>query len=330
MLERMTDIFQENFLLFVIGALLFLLIVGTKFLYDIFAVSKEEVQKASNIITANVNQEDKLIQAEIELAKKRAKRAKRKYPFKKTYKEWVFYGGTKKGFFLTLGIGYSLTFLLYFLLCRDLILSFIFSLYFFLVFYMVLEQKGKRNKRNYLRGFSQALEIMEASIGAGNSLESAMVMVTRRDTINKKIIQEFTILNNNLKTNMSLSAALERFYERNKEFDEFSLFAIVLQFFVKKGGRNLKEMFNIMRASVNDKIEIETKVETKITSYKFLFIIFVVGAVAVSLLGNIFMKDFYKNLLAQGIMGYLKAFGSTALMYLSVVMFNNAVRGAVK
>lgn len=264
---------------------------------------------------------------------KEAKKKKRelkgiKYPFKKIVDEYVFFGGDWRKLVKYVLFGYVITFLIYLVITRSILCSIIFSIYFFLIAYMILSSKNKKKRMSYLKSFSSALEILSSSIEAGDSLESAITNIQKRERLNPKILNEFAILSNNLKSNMSLDESLEHFWKRNNVFEEFSMFVIVLQFFMKSGGRNLSKMFNTMKVSVQQKVENYSTIESKIGSYNMLFKIFVFVNIGFSLIGGLFIDNFY-NTLSNGL-GILQAVGSVVLTFMATYIFNMFVRGAAE
>lgn len=286
-----------------------------------------KAKKNRKSLIEGLSQEDavKIVKEE---KKKKREVNKIRYPFKKIVDEYIFFGGDWHKLVKYILFGYIITFLIYLIITHSILCSFIFSIYFFLIAYLILTSKNKKKRMSYLKSFSSALEILSSSIEAGDSLESAISNIQKRERLDSKILNEFAILSNNLKSNMSLDESLEHFWKRNNVFEEFSMFVIVLQFFMKSGGRNLSKMFNTMKISVQQKIENYSTIESKIGSYNMLFKIFIFVNVGFSLIGGIFIDNFYKTL-SSGL-GILQSLGSVGLTFMATYIFNMFVRGAAE
>lgn len=297
-----------------------------------FKEKRNESKKIYNIIEGVTDQE-KAIELKKEIEKKKQEKNKKKP--KKTnalvqlYKEYLFFDGSKLKFFLTIGLGTLGCFLIYILLSKNVLISLILSLLFLVVYYLIIESNLKKKRIKYIKSFVTSLEVISSSIIAGNSLEEALLTVTRRERLNSKLRREFILLTNNLKSNISLEEALENFSQRNYLFEEITMFCIVIQFFQKSGGRNMARIFESLKKSLNQKVENYSLIESKISMYTVCFNIFAIVELAATIICPFFFENFYENIAATTL-NMLKLVGSVAVTCFAVVLFKNSIKRAAE
>lgn len=320
-----------TYVIITVIAVVVVLIVNAVF--SIFSDAKDKKTRAIKIVEGTSDLErglelKKSRRKDNELDKKKVKK-KKKIPFIDLYQQYLFFGGTKKKFWLTIIIGYIAFVGVYFIFSKNIIISLILSLLYLVLWYVFTESSIKKKRINYLKSFVSCLDIISSSIQAGNSLEESFYSIIKRDKINPRMKTEFTILSNNLKSNIPMEEALERFLQRNNLFSEFSMFVIVIQFFVKSGGRNMKKIFSSLQTSLNQKVENYATIEGNLTQYVMAFNLFLVLEVAATFIAPIFLKDFYTNVAAD-FLGYLKLAGSVLLAVFCTYMFKSSIKTAAE
>jgi|SRR5690554_5189717 len=294
--------------------------------YIFFKIIQREQEKRTRTIKVISGSKASALKEEFKGNQPKKKKKKRKNnSFKDLFKQYLFFGGTKSKLIKSFTFGYLGVLFFYLLLTRHLLISIILSFLYILAFYTILESNTKRKRLAYIKSFSSSLDIITASVHAGNSIEEAIKTITKRENIGEIIKREFTLLNNNLKSNIPLEESLERFRERNSMFEEFSMFVIVVQFFVKSGGRNVKNVFTSMQQSLNQKIENYSTIESKIVSYQFAFNAFVILEILATFIGPIFITNFYTNI-ASSLEGIVKVVASVVLTILSVFFFKSMIK----
>lgn len=246
------------------------------------------------------------------------------------FKEYIFFKGSPIKFFAGLLLGYSLFMLIFYLLSKDVLLSVILALAYFNYFYVFIDKKNEKHRTAYIKHFSMSLKTITASVEAGNSFETALDSLTKRDHLNFKIKEEFAILSNNLKSNMPLDEALERFWKRNSMFPEFAMFVIIMQFFSKKGGSNLGEVLLGLEETLDKKISNYSEIETELGINKMLMdgLTYLIPIALVII--PLFMPTFFVKLTSSGSMGYIKALGFVALYLFGVIFFKRMVRNTAE
>lgn len=317
----------------IIGVISIVLVLIVNAVFSIFADAKDRKKKAIKIIEGTSDLErglelKKSKKKDNEKDKKKIKK-KKKIPFIDIYQQYIFFGGTKRKFWLTIILGYLGFVGVYFIFSRNILISLILSLLYLVLWYVLTENNVKRKRLHYLKSFVSCLDIISSSVQAGNSLEESFNSIIRRDKINPKMKTEFTILSNNLKSNIPMEEALERFLQRNNLFSEFSMFVIVIQFFVKSGGRNMKKIFSSLQTSLNQKVENYSTIEGNLTQYTMAFNLFLILEIAASFVAPLFLKDFYTNIGAST-MGYIKLIGSVVLAVFCTYMFKSSIKTAAE
>ena len=268
---------------------------------------------------------DKALKKE-EKKKLKQERRKRKNPFYKLYFQYCYFGGSKKKFWILLSCGWLLVLLLYLLITKfDFIIALLNSTLYFACFYTVLELKMRKKRMSYVKGFTSALDSMTSSIFAGNSFEEAIKIISERETIYAPIRHEFEIINNNLTSGIPINEALDDFAKRNFLFEEFSMFSIVMQFYIQSGGKNMKNIFSSLQKTLNTRLENYSIISSSIFQYQMAFFAFFVVEIGATLIIPLFSKGFY-TIIASSVYGYLALAGSIALTLLATFLFNNSIR----
>ncbi len=309
--------------------LLFILFITFMYITNKIVIRLKEKANKTESLIKGLRVED---QIKFEKTEKRNKFKNnlltKKYPFKKILSEYHFFGGEYKSLIIKLSVGFVSSFLIYFILTKNFLLSLIFSFLFFLLFYNRIDGMNKKMRMSYLKSFASSLEIISSGLEAGNSLETSFLSIQKKETLNAKIIKEFAILNNHLKSGASLNDALDKFWDRNKMYDEFAMFVIILQFSAKDGGAGLKKIFLTMKASLTTKVENYSLIESKISSYKMMFKIFTMLGIGATLFGNFFMPGMYEHLSTP--IGYAQALGGIVVIFLANFLFNGMIRSAAE
>lgn len=255
---------------------------------------------------------------------------KKKFFLKRFYDEYVFFYKNGKPLFFVAVIGYFLTALVLYLLSNSVAISFILAFSFIILEYIFIDNKTAKARKKYIKGFASAISVLSTSTEAGNTLEKGINSVVNRDTINTRIRYEFSLINNDLKRNISLEEALEHFYKRNSGFQEISMFVVVVQFFSKKGGDGLRLIFQELSQNLNNKINNYAEIDSEIGIYKVLMNIFIYGYFGVLLVINIFMPTFYPDLIDQGVTGILKVIFSVFLYGFGIWFYKTMLRNSAE
>lgn len=261
--------------------------------------------------------------------KKVSKKLKKQNSLILLYKEYIFFGGNKKKFVLQIVIGYFCVFLVYFCLTEDYLLSVIFGITYLIIFYVLVDGKNTKLRKRYIKSFSLSLRTLAVSVEAGSSFPQALATISKRETIDFKIRDEFAILTNNLKSNKTLEQALDEFWKRNNLFQEFSMFVIVMQFYSKKGGRGLSAILQNLEKTLNTKIENYSEIDSEIGMYSMLFYAILVVYCGFTLLVKFFQPTFFASLSGTP-GGYVKVAGSVFLLFLGVKFFKGMIRTAAE
>lgn len=317
------DIFTDNFKYFLIFLIAFF---GIIFLYHLSKAIKNYVTYNKKvrliILDSDSNAKVKALKAEY---KKPKKTKIKENAIVKLYKEYMFFDGTKKKFIFSLILGYVISFVIFFVLSQNYGLAAILSIAYFDLFYIFIDRRNEKQRKRYIRSFSLALRTLTASVEAGNSFEEAVSTIIKRDTIGSKIRTEFAYINNGLKSNKSLEEVLNDFWARNNMFTEFSMFVIVMQFYSQKGGDGLAKILIKLEKTLEDKVESYSEIDTELGIHKTLMNVLIYGYFVFLLGVKLFMPGFYIDIAYDSI-GYLKALGSVALLFVGTVYFKNMVR----
>jgi Flp pilus assembly protein TadB len=299
--------------------------------------SKSEKRKISEVINGNqevVKISDAQAERRKEDEKERKKKKLEKNAFYQIYSQYIFFGGTRLKLILLVLGGWGIAFVVYLMFTLrfggvNILASFLLSLLYPILLYMFLETYLKKKRMRYIKGFVSSLGTMNSSIAAGNSLETAIKTVSERENIYKPVKEQFTILSNNIISGIPLNDALESFIKRNYLFEEFAMFAIVIQFFVKSGGKNMKRIFEALQKSLSRKQENYDTIEGNLVSYTMAFDAFLIIEVLASFVVPFFVPAFYTNMTADAL-SIIKMFGSIILTLISVYVFKNSIRNAAE
>jgi len=258
------------------------------------------------------------------------KKKKKTFFIKKLYQEYVFFYDSAKAILISSLIGYVIFVLIFYLLCNDVLLATILALSYLVVEYIFIDGRITKARKKYVKDFSSAISVLSTSTEAGNTLEKGILAVTKRDTIGKKMKEEFGRINNDLKNNKPLDEALENFYKRNSMFQEVSMFVVIIQFFNKKGGDGLRDILDELSQSLNTKINNYSEIDAEVGLYKILMNFFIYGYFACILVVKMFMPTFYANILDQKTTGYLKVLVSMFLYILAIYYYKSMMRNSAE
>ena len=333
MLENVKQFFLEYGEYF-IYAIICLIVLGIFiFTFKLATLKRKEREKTIRLVKGTSDffkvSEENAKKKEQKKAMKREKR-KRKNPFYQLYFQYLYFGGTKKKFWLITICGWLACVMLYLLVTGfNIIVSIISSILYFAILYTITELKMRKKRMSYIKGFVSALDSMTSSIFAGNSFEEAIANISQKKTIFAPIRHEFEIINNNLKSGIPLNEALDDFAKRNYLFEEFSMFSIVMQFYIKSGGRNMKNIFNSLQKTLNQRLENYSTISSSIFQYQMAYTAFFVVEIGATVLVPFFSPGFY-TVVSSSLMGYGMYFGSIALTLLATFLFNNSIRKAAE
>lgn len=253
---------------------------------------------------------------------------KRFMSFRNLYKEYIYFGGTKLSFIQKLIYGYLIFFVIYLLISFEVVPSLILALLYFVIFYLWIDRKNTKNRKKYMKAFSMSLRVICSSLDAGNSFQVAIKNIISKNTIMERLKREFVLLDNNLRTNMSLDEAMDAFYKRNNMFQEFSMFVTIVQFSTKKGESGLKKVLTGLQETMEKKIENYSEIDSEIGMYQTIFYIIILAEVAITFLIKLFKPEFFVTM-STG-MGPLKLIGSVICAFASVIVFKNMIRNAAE
>lgn len=261
--------------------------------------------------------------------KKKIKK-KKEFFLKKFYKEYVFFYGNGKPVIAVAFAGYAVFVVIFYLIIGSIPYALIFALTFDIIEYIFVENKTSKARKKYIKDFASAINVLSTSTEAGNTFEKGIATIVSRNTIGERIRNEFALISTDLKNNKPLEEALESFYKRNSGFQEISMFVVVVQFFNKKGGDGLREIFSELSQSLTNKINNYSEIDAEIGIYKMLMNFFIYAYFAILLFIPMFMPTFYPNLLDAGFTGYVKAFGSIFLYLFAIWFYKSMLRNSAE
>ena len=315
---------DASWLKYVFYGLIFLLVI--LILFTLFKVIKENLNKKKKLKEMLQLGDDKVSkQIGIETDKLKNKTKKQNF-LKKLITEYGYYGGNQKKLLIITISGYLIFTLLLFLISKSIVIAMILALTWLTVVYVFVDNKNSKNRKIFIKSFSQALRTLSASIQSSGSFESGVQTIMNREGINEHVRKEFTIINNDLKNNKSLNEIMEEFWKRNSTIPEFAMFAIVIQFFSKTGGAGLAKILSQLEDSLNQKVINYDKVDAELGVNKVLMNIFIYGFMLALFIVPIFKTDFYPSIVDSGMIGILKTLGSAGLHLFSVVLFKGMIR----
>ena len=137
-----------TYVIITVIAVVVVLIVNAVF--SIFSDAKDKKTRAIKIVEGTSDLErglelKKSRRKDNELDKKKVKK-KKKIPFIDLYQQYLFFGGTKKKFWLTIIIGYIAFVGVYFIFSKNIIISLILSLLYLVLWYVFTESSIKKNQ----------------------------------------------------------------------------------------------------------------------------------------------------------------------------------------
>lgn len=265
----------------------------------------------------------------VEETKKKEKKKKKDFFIVKMIKEYIFFfGSAKKVIFLAV-FGYLALFVVMYLVTNEILFSILISFSYFGLLYMHLDGKISKKRKQYIKDFASAINVLYTSAEAGNTIEASIKQVVERDTIGPRMRTEFGNINKDLLNNMSLSDALESFYERNKTFQEVGMFVIIMQFYAQKGGDGLKDILSDIAESLNGKITAYAEIAAELGIYSALINVFVYGYFCLLIGIKVFMPTFYPEMFDYG-MQYVQAFASVFLYIFAIWFYKSMMRGTAE
>jgi Flp pilus assembly protein TadB len=243
--------------------------------------------------------------------------------------QYLFFGGSIGGIAGIFLGGYAAAFCAYLAVSRNALIAFVLAALYPAVAYMMLGASMKKKRIEYIKSFVMAIGIVGSAFSAGNSFPEAIDMVVRRDSLGEKIRREFAVMGNQIKSGSSLTKAVNDFTERNRMFEEFSMFGIAIEFYETNGGRGIGRMFSTMEKSLTRKIENYAEIEAKISSYERMVRIFLLLEMTASLIATFFVPNFYVTVASSGT-NMLEMAGGVALSMASSFLFEMIVRDAAE
>lgn len=261
---------------------------------------------------------------------KEKKKKKKEFFLKKFYNEYCFFFKNGRPMIIIALVGYAIFVVIFYILSNSIPYSLIFAFSFDIIVYIHYDGKTTKARKKYIKDFASAINVLSTSTEAGNTFEKGIASIVQRDTIGERIRYEFSLISTDLKNNKPLEEALESFYKRNSGFQEIAMFVVVVQFFNKKGGDGLREIFSELSQSLTNKINNYGEIDAEIGIYKALMNFFIYGYFIILLVIKAFMPTFYPNLLDQGLMGYFKAFGSIVLYMFSIWFYRTMLRNSAE
>lgn len=260
---------------------------------------------------------------------KTSKKKRKDFFIVKMFKEYKFFFGSCKRIVIEGVIYYSAMLIAMFLVSGDVLFSFLISFSSFALLYVKVDGKITKRRKRYIKDFASAINVLYTSAEAGNTIEASIKQVVDRDTIGPRIRAEFANINKDLTNNMSLSDALESFYERNKMFQEVGMFVIIMQFYAQKGGDGLKDILSDISKSLNGKITAYAEIEAELGIYTVLMNIFVYGYFLIIIGIKFFMPTFYADMFDNGLQ-YVQAIGSVVLYMFAIWFYKSMMRGTAE
>lgn len=305
--------------------IIFALMLAVLIIKNVSQTNKQNKKMRLLIEGVDRNMKD---EKEVEEIKKVVTKKKRFASIRNLYKEYIYFGGTKLSFIQKMVYGYLLFFIIYLVISFEVIPSLILALLYFVVFYLWIDMKNTKNRKKYMKAFSMSLRVICSSLEAGNTFPVAIKNIISKNTIMERLKHEFILLDNNLRTNMSLDDAMDLFYQRNNMFQEFSMFVTIVQFSTKKGEVGLKNVLLGLQETMEKKIENYSEIDSEIGMYQTIFYIIILAEVLVTFLMKLFKPEFFITM-STG-MGPLKLIGSVVLAFAGVLFFKNMIRNAAE
>lgn len=313
-----------NYILYGLIGVIFLIII-------ILTIQKSthanKINKQMRLIVEGADNSMKVEQKKGKTKKSGPKKERFK-TFRTFYKEYIYFGGSKTKFIQMMLYGYVGFFIVYLLISRKVIPSLILSLLYFLIVYMLIDRKNGKNRKRYMKSFSMSMRVICSSLEAGNTFQQSIRNIIARDVIMERLRQEYIILDNNLRTNMSIEEAMQQFYLRNNMFPEFTMFVTVVQFAIKKGDSGLKEVLVQLQGTLDQKIENYAEIDSEISLYSTVFYILIIAEIGITFLIKLFKPEFF-TVMSTGI-GPLKLLGSVIMAAVGLIIFKNMVRNAAE
>ncbi|MDP5274096.1 type II secretion system F family protein [Chengkuizengella axinellae] len=182
------------------------------------------------------------------------------------------YSLTKKQYILVLLCGGCLFFLIGYIFFMNVYLSILLSIFtFFIPKFRARKLRDKRKQELVLQ-FKQALVSLSSSLSSGRSMERALEYTLEDlrkvySNENTYIVQEFKIMNAQIKNGVSVENVFQNFRQR-AGIEEITSFVEVFKI-CKRSGGNLVEVIRTTTNMISDKIEISQEIQVLISNKKF-------------------------------------------------------------
>lgn len=319
-------IYSDNFKYLFYGIVVLLSSLLLVSIIKMIQTTIREKRKYKNILQINNQTVRELVN---QTEKYNKLKVKKQNPIVKLFKDYEYYGGNTKKLIFKITIGYFLTSFIFMFVTKNIAFGFILGCLYLTFSYIFIDSKNIKHEKKFIKGFSQSIRTLSTTISAGNTLEAGFQTIMNRENIDEKIRNEFARINNDLTNNKSLDETMEDFYKRNSQMQEVALFSIVIQFFAKTGGANMKKILAELEDSVNKRTLAYEKVSAEMGANQILMNTFIYGFGLFVLVMPIFQPTFYTAMSDSGIVGYAKIIGSVLTHLLATIMYKSMVRRCV-
>ncbi|NBI27859.1 type II secretion system F family protein [Chengkuizengella marina] len=186
--------------------------------------------------------------------------------------DYTHFSLSKKQYILTLFIAGCVFFLITYVFFMNFIISFIFAACALFIPKYRAQQLNIKRREELILQFKQALASLSSSLSAGRSIEKALVYTledlrTIYPNENTYIIQEFKMMNLQIRNGASVESVFQNFSDRAK-IEDISNFVEVFKICTRTGG-NLVEVIRTTTNMIRDKIEIGQEIQVLISNKKF-------------------------------------------------------------
>ncbi len=248
--------------------------------------------------------------------------------FKKAYSDYIYFGGSKKKLFRNIFIGYLAYVLVFLLLSKNIAFGLILGLNWLTVFYFILTNSNEKKRKKFIKQFNSALRVISSSLDASNTFRMAISNVAKKETITGKLHSEFVRLDNQLKTNISLTTALKDFKNRNALFPEVNMFCTVISFASRKGEEGIKGIISQLEETLQQKLDNYLEIDSEISLYKIVFYIILGISNVAPVLFPLFKPEFWTS--HENFMGYVKMIASPVLNFCSMFLFKKFINSSAE
>ncbi len=178
---------------------------------------------------------------------------------------------------------------------------------------------GRRRQKQLKRQFREWMMILYSLIAAGNSLETAINAsyseISENLDEDSDMMRELRLMRKKMEMNISAIACLEDFAERSGDEDIQNFYEIMN--IARQQGGSMRQIVRSSIDRINEKIEMESEIETVIAGKKNEFLIMVVIPLAMIL---------YMRLTSPELMGTLySGFAGRAVMTVALGVYLAAI-----